>query len=62
MTARAPIRETSVFEAALGTVEKTCNVSNSGSADLMRFIRRTTQVVKGCSLQGMASGFANHKP
>ena len=46
MTTRTPIRETSVFEAALGIVEKSYNVMNSSSTDSMRFVRRTTQGVK----------------
>ena len=62
MTARTPIRETSVFEASLETVEKSCNVAHSGSADTMRFVRRTTQGVKRSSLQETVSCFANHKP
>ena len=59
MTARTPIRETSVFEAPLGTVEKSCNVTDPSSTDSMRFVRRTTSCKK---VQGMASCLANHNP
>ena len=62
MTAGTPIRETSVFEASLGTVEKSCNVTHSSPVGTMRFVRRTTQGVKRSSLQETVSCFANHKP
>ena len=46
MTARTPIRETFVFEAAFEAIEKSCNVTDPSSADSMRIVRRTTQAVK----------------
>ena len=63
MTARTPIRETSVFEAALGIVEKSYNVMNSSSTDSMRFHEIRQKNDSRCKkVPGMVSCFANHTP